>query len=88
VQTPIKGSTVMGDKGRPSPDGWSWAPQTRDQSASGPNPGNKSAQITPNTMPDPAETAGKTLPPGQDPGTPASTVASGPNAQATNGTKP
>ena len=31
VQEPIKGSDVMGDKGRSGPDGWSWAPQVRDQ---------------------------------------------------------
>ena len=77
VQAPIKGADVMGDKGRTGPDGWSWAPQTRDQA-----PGDKANQTAANgrgdlnTQPGPNE--GKKLSPGDDPGTPAATDAHGP----------
>ena len=75
VQTPIKGSDVMGDKGRSGPDGWSWAPVTRDQAPAGKAPGETTAAVhgAPNAMP--SSGAGKSLPPGQDPGTPAATQA-------------
>ena len=74
---PIKGSDVMGDKGRSGPDGWSWAPQTRDQA-----PADKQNQTAANGRgalnSEPAPDAGKKLPPGDDPGTPAATDAHGP----------
>ena len=78
VQAPIKGSDVMGDKGRTGPDGWSWAPQTRDQA-----PDAKGSQTAANggggdlnSKRGPNE--GKKLAPGDDPGTPAATDAHGP----------
>ena len=75
VQAPIKGSDVMGDKGRTGPDGWSWAPQTRDQA-----PADKNNTAAANGRNDPNSTPGpqpsKKLAPGDDPGTP---VASNPN---------
>ncbi len=80
VQEPIKGSDVMGDKGRTGPDGWSWAPQTRDQA-----PGDKDNQTAANgrgalnSQPSPAE--GKKLAPGDDPGAPAATDAHGPGTR-------
>ena len=77
VQAPIKGADVMGDKGRTGPDGWSWAPQTRDQAPA--DTGNKTAangRGDANSQPNP--NAGKKLAPGDDPGTPAATDAHGP----------
>lgn len=81
VQAPIQGQSVMGDKGRTGPDGWSWAPQTRDQVPG--NPGQTAASLpnSPNTMPNPNAEAGKRLPAGQDPGTPAQVNASGPGTK-------
>lgn len=76
---PIKGSTVMGDKGRSGPDGWSWAPVTRDQGAGAAAPG--AGTQTPNKQPDPQ--AGRSLPPGQDPGTPATAASAGPGTMNT-----
>ena len=77
VQAPIKGADVMGDKGRTGPDGWSWAPQTRDQA-----PADKNNQTAANGRGDansmPAPSQGKKLSPGDDPGTPAATDAHGP----------
>ncbi len=77
VQAPIKGADVMGDKGRTGPDGWSWAPQTRDQAPADKN--NQTAangRDAANSMPAPDQ--GKKLSPGDDPGTPAATDAHGP----------
>ncbi len=78
---PVVGSDVMGDKSRSGPDGWAWAPVTRDQSASASTPAagedGKKSQVPPNAQPAPNE--GKTLPPGQDPGTP---IASGSDSPA------
>jgi hypothetical protein len=77
-QAPIAGQDVMGDKSRSGPDGWSWAPITRNQAASGRAPGQTEANIK--AAPD-ARTAsgeGKTLPAGQDPGAPAATAPNGP----------
>ena len=77
VQAPIKGADVMGDKGRTGPDGWSWAPQTRDQA-----PGDKNNQTAANGRGDansqPGPSEGKKLAPGDAPGTPAATDAHGP----------
>ena len=77
VQAPIKGADVMGDKGRTGPDGWSWAPQTRDQA-----PGDKNNQTAANGRGDansaPNPSQGKKMAPGDDPGTPAATDAHGP----------
>lgn len=79
---PVVGSDVMGDKSRSGPDGWAWAPVTRDQSASSSAPAagedGKKSQASPNTQPAPNE--GKTLPPGQDPGTPIASGVDGPAA--------
>ena len=77
VQAPIKGSDVMGDKGRTGPDGWSWAPQTRDQA-----PADKSADKSsdPNSRPGPD--TGKKLAPGDDPGTPVASGSHGPGPGA------
>ena len=77
VQQPIKGADTMGDKGRTGPDGWSWAPQTRDQA-----PADKDGRTAANgrgaanSLPGP-NTAAK-LAPGDDPGAPAATDAHGP----------
>ena len=73
----IVGQDVMGDKGRSGPDGWSWAPVTRDRAANGDAAGQAAANGAPNAQPDPG--AGKTLPPGEDPGTPVKQV-QGPGA--------
>lgn len=73
---PIQGSSVMGDKGRSGPDGWASAPITRDKGAGAPAVGAGAATPTPNTIPDP--TAGRTLPPGQDPATPGTPASAGP----------
>ena len=77
VQTPIKGSDTMGDKGRTGPDGWSWAPQARDQA-----PGDKDNQTAANgrgaANSQPDGDTGKKLAPGDDPGTPVATEAHGP----------
>jgi hypothetical protein len=74
-QMPVVGQSAMGDKSRASPDGWAWAPVTRDRSAMGHPPGPGQAG---------AATAGQTqsakLPAGDDPGTPANPQASGPGA--------
>ena len=74
---PIKGSDAMGDKGRSGPDGWSWAPQTRDQA-----PADKTNETAANGRgalnSQPAPDAGKTLKPGDDPGTPVATDSHGP----------
>ncbi len=77
AQAPINGSDVMGDKGRTGPDGWSWAPQTRDQAPA--DTGNQTAangRGALNAQPGPDQ--GKKLAPGDDPGTPAATDAHGP----------
>ncbi len=75
--TPIKGSDVMGDKGRSGPDGWSWAPQTRDQA-----PADKTNETAANGRgalnSQPGPDTGKTLKPGDDPGTPMATDSHGP----------
>lgn len=78
VQAPIAGTDVMGDKGRSGPDGWAQAPVTRNQSATGAAVGETSSKVSaaPNTQG--SNEAGKTLSPGQDPGTPAKVEAHGP----------
>lgn len=77
VQAPVKGLDVMGDKNRTGPDGWSWAPQVRDQA-----PADKSNRTAANgrgdTNSQPGPDTGKKLAPGDDPGTPAATEAHGP----------
>jgi len=77
-QTPIVGQDVMGDKSRSGPDGWSWAPMTRNQAPSGRAPGQTEARIkaAPDARAAPGE--GKTLPAGQDPGAPAAIAPNGP----------
>ena len=78
VQAPVKGVDVMGDKGRSLPDGWAWAPVTRDQSATGKAAGETASAVhgAPNTQA--SNESGKSLSPGQDPGTPAATQNAGP----------
>lgn len=80
VQAPIHGVTVMGDKGRSGPDGWVQAPVTRDQAPVGKAPGETEAAV--HSAPDSQASgdAGKSLPPGQDPGTPAVAAAQGPGS--------
>jgi len=80
-QKPIAGADVMGDKGRSGPDGWSWAPVTRDQGASEKAAGQSAtnASAAPNAQPDP--NAGKTLAAGDDPGTPMAHQPNGPSTQ-------
>ena len=78
VQAPVKGSDVMGDKGRSGPDGWAWAPVTRDQSASDKAPGETASAVRSAPNAQASNDAGKALSPGQDPGTPAATEAHGP----------
>ncbi len=87
-QAPIAGADVKGDKGRTGPDGWSWAPVTRNEAPSDKAPGQSAANAgsAPNTQPDPG--AGKTLAPGDDPGTPMATQANGPGTQDTPARKP
>lgn len=77
-QDKIHGQDVMGDKGQTGPDGWSWAPTTRDQAPGDQKNGQSAAnaRATPNTQPSPGE--GKKLSAGDDPGTPAKTEAHGP----------
>ena len=75
-QDKIHGADVMGDKGRSGPDGWSWAPTTRDQTPKDQKGGQSAANAAPNTQPSPGE--GKKLSAGDDPGTPAKTEARGP----------
>lgn len=76
VQAPIKGSDVMGDKGRTGPDGWSWAPQTRDQApADKSNTTANNGRGDPNSRPGPQPS--KHLAPGDDPGTPVATAPNG-----------
>lgn len=75
-QAPIAGQDAMGDKSRSGPDGWSWAPVTRDQAPAGHAAGQD--QATPNTRVGSNE--GKTLPHGQDPGSAASPASSGPGS--------
>lgn len=84
-QDGIVGSGVMGDKGRSGPDGWSWAPVTRDQGAGSKGPGQEASAAgkTPNAQPD--RGAGKTLKPGDDPGTPMVTDARGPGSMDAKG---
>ncbi len=83
---PIKGSDAMSDKGRSGPDGWSWAPQTRDQA-----PTDKTdATATDghgalNSQPGPA--TAKTLKPGEDPGTPVATDSHGPGTLDSDATR-
>lgn len=88
VQQPIKGSDATGDKGRTGPDGWSWAPQTRDQApADGSGQTAASGPRDANSLPGP-NTAAK-LAPGDDPGAPAATDAHGPGTvDAASGRKP
>ena len=78
VKDGIVGSDVMGDRNRTGPDGWSWAPVTRDQTAAGSGAGETAENLkkAPN-----ASTAGpetKPIAPGDDPGTPATADAHGP----------
>ena len=89
VQAPIKGASVMGDKGRSGPDGWAWAPVTRDQSPTGKAAGETQASVQAAPNAKPASGASPTLPPGQDPGTPA-TPTSGPGVSdsVTSSTRP
>lgn len=79
VKDGIVGSDVMGEKGHGGPDGWAWAPVTRDQGASSAAPG-QSANAGKALNAQPAGGAGKTLSPGQDPGTPATADANGPGS--------
>lgn len=62
----IKGSDVMGDKGRSAQDGWVQAPIPREESASkdAPNPGGHSTQENANRPVPKADTA---YTPGSDP---------------------
>jgi hypothetical protein len=69
-QRPIVGQNVMGDKSRSGPDGFTWAPVTRNQAPSGRAPGETHANA-----------AGANLPAGQDPGAPASVAASDPGTR-------
>ncbi|MBV9653628.1 MAG: hypothetical protein JOZ42_03590 [Acetobacteraceae bacterium] len=66
----VKGVDAMGDKDRPSADGWVQAPIPRTDAPSGETPGekkpNKSAEAQSRRVPD----TGKKLSPGQDPATP------------------
>ena len=77
-QAGIVGSDAMGDKSRSGPDGWSQAPMTRNEAPAGHAPGQSAATTaaTPNAQPAPP--GGKTLSPGQDPGTPAAPQSSSP----------
>jgi len=77
-QTPIAGQSVLGDKSRSGPDGWSWAPIARDQAAAGKAPGQTDATVKAALNAQPGGDHGTNLPPGADPGTPARTDASGP----------
>ncbi len=80
VQDPIQGTTVMGDKGRSGPDGWVQAPITRDQAPAGKAPGETDAAVHSALNAQASDGAGKSLPPGQDPGTPAVAAAQGPGS--------
>lgn len=75
---PVAGSDVMGDKSRSQPDGWAWAPVTRDQAPSAPAAGQSqgSKPVPPNAQP--ASNEGKALKPGDDPGTPVASGSDGP----------
>ena len=76
AQDAIKGTDVMGDKGRTGPDGWVQSPQTRDQAPA--DTGNQTAangRGALNSEPAPAKPR---LSPGEDPGTPAAADAHGP----------
>ncbi len=77
---PVVGSDVMGDKSRSQPDGWAWAPVTRDQAPSAPAAGQSqgSKPVPPNAQP--ASNEGKALTPGQDPGTPIVSGSDGPGS--------
>ncbi len=84
VQKPVQGVDVMGDRGRTGPDGWSWAPQTRDQVPD--HKHNRTAangRGAPNSQPGPNEST--PLKPGDDPGTPAAPQAHGPGTMDTGG---
>jgi hypothetical protein len=74
----IVGSDALGDKSRSGPDGWAQAPVTRNEAPAGRAPGQTAATsaAAPNARPE--APGGKTLPPGEDPGTPAAPQASGP----------
>lgn len=72
VQAPIKGSSALDGKGRSGPDGWSWAPQTRDQA-----PTDKSSHAA-DLNSKGGTTPTKTFAPGDDPGTPMSPINNGP----------
>ena len=74
---PIKGSDALGDKGRSGPDGWSWAPQTRDQAPTDKTDATATdGRGALNSQPGAA--AAKSLKPGEDPGTPVATDSHGP----------
>lgn len=76
--TPIKGESVMGDKGRSGPDGWSWAPVSRDDTAAkGTGKGQSADQMTNGTRPVAATTTSAAA--GTDPGTPMATRQPGPS---------
>lgn len=76
VKDGIVGADVTSDRNRSGPDGWSWAPTTRNQSFSGKAPGETEASVhdTPSAKPDaagkPDDSSTKKLAPGDDPGTP------------------
>jgi hypothetical protein len=79
---PVQGQDAMSDRGRTGPDGWSWAPVTRDQAPTGPSPAASANRGgAPNTQPGPME--GRQLPPGEDPGTPSTPQSQGPGAAHT-----
>ena len=84
VQAPIKGVDVMGDKGRSGPDGWAWAPVTRDQSPTDKAAGETDAKTREAPNRQASNDAGKSLSPGQDPGTPAVTQNAGPGVTDAN----
>lgn len=80
---PIAGAEVMSDKNRSGPDGWVFAPVNRTESFSGSSPSENSGknQRTDVTQTAPAPYSSRPMPAGEDPGTPASTVPSGPGSR-------
>lgn len=77
-----KGVDAMGDKDRPSADGWVQAPIPRTDAPSGKTPGEDKANKSSDASPRPVPNTGKALSAGQDPGTPMPGPANGPAAHA------
>ena len=69
----VKGQDVLEDRGKSNADGYVWAPLSRDKGSSENSPGENNPNRGTTSENRPGPVTGKTLSPGEDPGTPMQT---------------